>query len=228
MPSVNNERLSTNTHSADSLPPPLSATLGNFSSFLSLLKDVTVPQLVGDFKDATEWNGRAGNVSRSGREAVRKSVPLFARHLRDARQEPSRYERCVRAFSEDLTHNLNTPQGADWAPMSTEGRRFILMQRIVEEACAHPPSVTQDSPRVDLQDFSEVLAALLEGSEENLNAFKLAMMHQVANRDSEGPRRSGLGRCAAHGPSALEEIREHLFRPLVPYLDESVRRLLGL
>ena len=102
------------------------------------------------------------------------------------------------------------------------------MQRIVEEARTHLPSAPRTTPPIALEDFAEVLAALLAGPEANRTAFQLAMMHQTAARDSEGTRRSGLGRCVAAAPRAIEEIRERLFRPLAAHLDKSIRAVLGL
>ena len=108
----------TQTQGSTTTTPEATGSFGTPASFLSLLKDVTVMQFVGDFKDATEWNAQVGHVSAAGREAVRQHVPYFAHHLRDTRQDGARYEQYVSAFNEAITHHLNPNGGTDWAFMS--------------------------------------------------------------------------------------------------------------
>ncbi len=192
---------------------------GTTAECLALLKDVTVMQFIGDFTDGTEWSGEIGRVSQAGRRAIRNYIPYFAHHFRLAREVSGRYDELVSAFNEAITFNLEVRGGHDWAPMSNDARRFILVQRLLEEAFTHVPNGLHEGPRIDMGDFAEVLQALLSGSEANRLAFRLSMMHQVALRNSDDRRRSGLGTSWACGEEAKAVVIEKLLRPVAAYLE---------
>jgi hypothetical protein len=220
--------------------PPLAASLvaptlsqdatvyGSTTDCLALLRDVTAMQFIGDFNDGTEWSGEIGRVSQTGRRAIRNYIPYFAHHLRLAQKVSGSYDELVSAFNDAITFNLELRRGHDWAPMSDDARRFILIQRLLEEAFVHVPNGLHEGQRIDLGDFAEVLQALLVGSAANRLAFRLSMMHQFAQRDSEGRRRSGLGTAWACGDESKALVIDKLLRPVAGYLERNSREFLGL
>ena len=201
---------------------------GSLESFLKLLIPVTALQFVGDFRDVREMDAVQGKASEPGKTSVRNYITYFARHLRAGQSDPVAKRLLVQAFNEAVNHNLAPHPEKDWIAMSDLCRRYVLMQRIVDEACAQGLATVTQGNGIPIADFVEVINGLLSGCEQNRKAFELSMMNQVAHRVSEGPRQSGLGKAFAQGAAARALLRAELFTPLSPFMPKPVREILSV
>jgi hypothetical protein len=208
--------------------PSQHSSQGSLESFLRLLIPVTALQFVGDFRDVREMDETLGRASEPAKTSVRNYITYFARHIRAGHADPLTQSLLVQAFNEAVNHNLAPHPEKDWIAMSDLCRRYVPMQRIVDEACAQGLATVTQGNGIPVADFVEVINVLLSGCEQNRKAFELSMMNQVAHRVSEGQRQSGLGKAFAQGAATQALLRTELITPLAPFMPKRVREILGL
>lgn len=214
--------------SLSATPQPAEKSSECLTSFFKLLVPVTALHFVGDFRNAREIHAEINRPNEADTANDQNHISHFARYLRGGDDPLASRAMIVQKFNEAITHNLDPYPENDWLTMSDLCRRYVLIQRIFEEGCAQSIAVASTRNGIPLEDFTEVLNALLIGASENRKAFDLSMMHQLSHRSTDLPHRSGLGKAFAYSPEARALLKEKVLLPLSRFIPHPARALLQI